>query len=717
MNIRSAALIAVLAAIYLLAVPPARADIPTMTVSEIEAGMRGVGYTVAKGTEIEQFQCEIIGVFDHMGYNGGPLILLRMWGDVIDATGGIAGGYSGSPVFIDGKLIGALSWGPWFTEGDVAGATPINDMLRTFRYPVNEEPERIAQVPECLDEPITVGGRDFNGVLLAQNSDHPADLERIWGENTLVLTPCRTPVVVSGLSPEGFERLKEFAQDRLPYMEFIQGPGGGPDYGVPILLGPTVLEPGASIGAQLASGDLDLTAVGTLTWIDDQGRFLAFGHPFLADGPTNLPFVTTEIIYTMPALDRSYKLGQAIEVVGTITQDRLTAVGGQLRQIPDMVDFHLEVVDHDTGRTRRYNYSVMNKEEWLPFLGLLMPADGLTFVTDRLGTGTCLVSFTIYGEGLAKPIQRENLSYAGFGVAYEALGELTEALNMVTAANPYREVKVTKVDIHVEVTSARQTTDILKARYQNPPNMGPGAVGYTGPEEEEADKEAKDRALNQAAPWLDGESSGAQQPVPPEGMMIEGAEAMAAYYAGYPQTKLVGYYPGDTIEVLVTLRPYRQEPIERVIKLEIPGDFPACQTTLEVFGGAAFYYPGMYYYMGGPGGTYPGAGVFLQPEDLDEVLDDFMSRDVGNCVIVRLARPGPEDPYFYLQDEFEPPEEVRASIALEDVVYGQISLPIEILGEAGEMPQQFPMGEMPEGMQMPGPGGPPFLGAGDTGKR
>ena len=685
---------------------PALAEIETMTVSEIQPGMTGYGRTVIRGTEIETFQVEIIDVFTNLGYDGGSLIFMRISGDIVDESGGIAGGYSGSPIFIDGKLIGALSWGPYFTEGDVCGATPIHNMLRAFTYP-EEEPERITSAPTCLDEPVDVGGRTFDSIILADSGVQAELLDNQLGGDTLILTPCKTPLIVSGLSQAGFERLQEFAADRLSTVELVQGPGGGETQGVPILIGPTYLEPGASIGAQLATGDLDLTAVGTLTWIDDDGRFLAFGHPFLGEGETNMPFVTTDIVYTMPALDRSYKMGEPIDIVGTCTIDRLTTIGGMLREIPEMVDFSLTVIDHDVGRTRRFNYSVINQEEWLPLLGWLMPMEAVMYASDRVGAATCRVSFSIRGEGLAEPIERDNLFYAGYG-ASAALYEFYEALNMVTTGNPYREVKITDVDMEIEITSTRQTMDILKARFSNAPNMGPGALGYTGPESMD-DKEAKDEA-NREPTDIPMPSMEELQDMPMEDleMYMNDMGMMEDYAAEMPVTGLVQYHPGDKIEVVVTLRPWREEPIEKIIELEIPEDFPPGQTTLEIFGGSSGAYYSMYY----TDGYY--MPMYGQPEDLDEIIEDFMARDTANTIVMRLMRIGTEieDPYYYLQDEIETPEETRAILTMEDVIYGYYSLPIEIAGEGGpevvdpmapaeEMIEPEPIQEEPSGSRNP----------------
>lgn len=675
---------------------PVYAEIPTMTVSEIQPGMTGIGRTVISGTEIQEFNVEVIDVFATMGYDHGPLILIRVSGSVIDASGGVAGGYSGSPVYINGRLIGAISWGPYFTDGTVTGVTPIDEMLKVFTYGDQEE-ERIASQPSCLENPITIGDRVYDSVLLADNRIQASQMATSYDSSTLIMTPCQTPLVVSGFSNEGFEKLREYAEERLPYFQLVQGPGGGGGDGVPILLGPTTLEPGASVGAQLATGDIDLTAVGTLTWINDDGQFLAFGHPFLADGDTNMPFVTTRVVYTMPALDRSYKLGEPIDIVGTVNQDRMTAIGGQLREIPEMVHFNLEVIDRDTDHTSRYDFSVVNKEQWLPYFGWLVPIEGLGFATDRVGTGTCKVSFTVRGEGLSEPIERENLLYASYDVASESLMEFTEVLNMLTSSNVYREVKITNVDITVEVTSERQTLDIVRARYLDAPNMGPGAVGYRGPEDAGMDMMGNYSCMPiENAPEQETENYEAEEPLQDipidETMMLEAEMSLMEACPVTPTTTLVGYHSGDTVRLQITLRPFREDTIEETVELKLPDDLEPGQTMIEIMGGSSSYY----YYGGymdpsmmgmGMGMSYYYPGTTEGPQTLDEVIDQFESRDTYNTIVVRLIPVASycADPYYYLQDNYKAPGEIKSTYTVDDVVFGYFTLPIEILADETEV--------------------------------
>jgi len=150
-----------------------------------------------------------------------------------------------------------------------------------------------------------------------------------------VMVETKTPLVVGGLSDKYFPLIKDELERRMPYAEVIQGPGSGR---IPTNLSGAKLEPGSAIGVQLVSGDIDLTAIGTLTYIDEQGRFLAFGHPFMMAGYIEMPLTTARIIKTVPSIQRSFKMGEAIEMVGRIEQDRNTCVAGHLGLEPDMLD-------------------------------------------------------------------------------------------------------------------------------------------------------------------------------------------------------------------------------------------------------------------------------------------------------------------------------------------------------------------------------------------
>ncbi len=198
------------------------ANIPLMPIQDLQPGMHGVGKTVIKGDEIEEFNVEVVGVTgkETTGYS----ILVRLYGDLIDKTGGVAQGMSGSPVYIDGRLVGAVAYGRSFNDPHYCFLTPIGSMLKMLDVPPK------------------------------QNID--------W-------IPKGTTLTVSGMRELGLEYLKkDFKEQGL---DVVMGVNSSQESTKP-------LEPGSAVGVSLMTGDMTLGALGTVTWTDDAGHILAFGH-------------------------------------------------------------------------------------------------------------------------------------------------------------------------------------------------------------------------------------------------------------------------------------------------------------------------------------------------------------------------------------------------------------------------------------------------------
>ncbi|HYE79073.1 MAG TPA: hypothetical protein VEI97_13915, partial [bacterium] len=336
-------------------------------------------------------------------------------------------------------------------------------MLKNLDYPpVNQG--AVAGEPQPLSQALTLEGKTLERVQVARLTAAPPSAEQVAADaatGTLTLTPCKTPLFVNGLNPELVERIKTQLGDKLPYMEILPGLGSAGSAGANpnrLDLFPG-LQPGAAIGAQLVAGDIDLTAIGTLTYIDEN-QILGFGHPFMQAGAVELPLTKARIVHTMKSIQRSFKMGEATGTVGKIDQDRAAAISGELGQMPRMIPFHLTVKDTDLGRTRRYDYSVVDYEAILPFLGLLPPIQGLTEVMDRQGPATIRSHFKILTEEL-EPVERTNLFYDQFsGVGFL---ELAQGLFLMTTQNIFQDIHLKEVFIDVEVTQNRQTTDIMRA--------------------------------------------------------------------------------------------------------------------------------------------------------------------------------------------------------------------------------------------------------------
>ena len=298
-----------------------------MEPSELRRGMSGFGLTTFQGTEIDTFQVEILGVLKGALGPRMDMILARLSGGPLAHTGLIRG-MSGSPVYIDGRLIGAIAYGWYFSKDPIGGITPIAHMLdvATREHPT---PNQYGKVLD-LDEETT---------------------RLLGGEGVSTLAPLGMPIAVAGFSPRGRQVLRD-ALD-APGIQLLDSPAGQAlsDQEVSIA-------PGASLAVQLIRGDYSAAGIGTLTWVGN-GRFVGFGHPMFLLGATNLPATGAYIHQVIPIQTASFKLGTPTGAMGAVRQDRLPAIAGTLGEAPDMLpvrvalrsaagdhDFRCEVLRH-----------------------------------------------------------------------------------------------------------------------------------------------------------------------------------------------------------------------------------------------------------------------------------------------------------------------------------------------------------------------------------
>lgn len=276
-----------------------------MAPSELRRGMSGFGLTTFQGTAIDTFQVEVLGVLKGALGPRMDMILARLSGGPLEHTGLIRG-MSGSPVYIDGRLIGAIAYGWYFSKDPIGGITPIAQMLEVATRQ-DPTPNQYGKVLD-LDEETT---------------------RLLGGEGVSTLAPLGMPIAVAGFSPRGRQVLRD-ALD-APGIELLDSPAGRvlPDQEASIA-------PGASLAVQLIRGDYSAAAIGTLTWVGD-GRFVGFGHPMFFLGAINLPATGAYIHQVIPIQTASFKLGTPTGALGAVRQDRLPAIAGTLGQAPDML--------------------------------------------------------------------------------------------------------------------------------------------------------------------------------------------------------------------------------------------------------------------------------------------------------------------------------------------------------------------------------------------
>src|SRR5690554_5291234 len=332
----------------------------------VQPGLRGTAKTVVRGTEIETFEVEFLGVMRDAG-PAGDLILIRASGDVIDRTGGIAAGMSGSPVYIGEQLVGAIAYAYSLSDHRIGFVTPIRDMLEVLRM---LEPDREAAPAVPADEPGATDGGPAAGplagtgevsvreVILAESWQEAGELAREAPPGTMVFAPVRAPLLASGFSSRAFARLGEDlrAFNLVP----VQAGGQAP----PEAAAAPALEPGSAFGVQLVRGDVSLTSIGTVTYVEDD-RFVGFGHSFLDRGPVDYVTTSAYIHYVVPSIDFPFKIGSVLEPVGALAQDRGAGVAGRNGQTPRMIPVTVSVQDLDRGVTRTTNFEVAADESFI----------------------------------------------------------------------------------------------------------------------------------------------------------------------------------------------------------------------------------------------------------------------------------------------------------------------------------------------------------------
>lgn len=388
-----------------------------LPVSEVREGMQGYAKTVVHGTKIDTFQVEVLGVMKNKGATGGDLVLVRVSGPVIDETHGIAQGMSGSPVYINGKLLGAIAYGFPQSNGRIGMVTPISDMLNLW----------------------TVTDKKWPALDPAANPD---------------LIPISTPLMASGYTKDGLnylsDKMKSF--NMIP----VAASSAGADET------PRPLEPGGAVAATLVTGDLKLGALGTVTYVDGN-RMVAFGHPFMNRGNSGY-FMHNSWIYTIvPSENIPFKLGTVGAEIGKINEDRGAGISGISGEIPSYVSLHAAATDLDTGNVKNLNVRMMEEESLLPTLSATSIYNAVSNVMDRSGSGTVSFSYSLIPKDLKeRTFTRKNMYWSNTDIAARSVDEIYNVIRLLEN-NRFSRYTLQNVKMNLEVTKERKTAQLLDA--------------------------------------------------------------------------------------------------------------------------------------------------------------------------------------------------------------------------------------------------------------
>ncbi len=437
--------------VHRFAVPAALALAATLSaqtgffrLKDVRPGMHAVGRTVFAGNRVEDFQVEVLGVLENIGPKE-SLILARLSGGPLEHTG-VMQGMSGSPVYIEGKLLGAVAMAFPFSKDPIAAIRPIEDMVRVTG----------ANAPVASNSPrhaaIALADRD-----LTRPFSKPASFES--GESRMV--DIATPISFGGFSQS---TLQAFApQLRALGLEPLQAISGGgkPDPGMG---NPADLKPGSMISMQLMSGDLSMSADCTVTYIDGP-HIYACGHRFLDVGATSIPFARAEVIALMPNLNTSFKLSAAKEWMGAINEDVNTTVAGELGKRAAMAPLTMTVWrGAEPGGpgghvVETYQAQMVNDALLSPLL-LQMAVYSAIDATERtVGASSLRVTGQVEFQNAPAPIRVDNIFSADNGSALQVSLAAAVPLAYIMQSG-FDTLRLKKVDLRIEAFDEKKQLEI-----------------------------------------------------------------------------------------------------------------------------------------------------------------------------------------------------------------------------------------------------------------
>jgi hypothetical protein len=456
MHVRSLALGLALAAVGVLTLSasPAR-----LSIDEVRPGMVGVGHTVFEGDRIEEFRVHVLGVLRNVMGPSRNLILARLEGGPLAETGVIAG-MSGSPVYVDGRLMGAVSYSLGsFSKEPIAGITPIDEMIEATS---RDEPRR-ARAGLPLELPVTPASLAAT-LREAFASTRPFaesafDVQVVAGGSGVagpqlapMLRPIATPLTLGGFRGEVADLLASAFREG----NFVPMAGSGGTGPVPATTRP--LAPGDAVGVNLIAGDLSLGGTGTVTHIEN-GRVFAFGHPFYNLGPTEFPMTRAWVHTLLPSMMASSKLATMGDVIGTFQQDRATAIAGTLGAAPPMLPVTI-TLETERGHKRTFQFSVVRDQLFTPLLTYVSILNTLKSYEREFGAAT----FSVRGKALVRKHGEVNFEdlFTGespsVGAASYVAGPLTFLLR-----NEFEPVEIEGLDITIASAEEPRTATIERA--------------------------------------------------------------------------------------------------------------------------------------------------------------------------------------------------------------------------------------------------------------
>ncbi len=425
-------------------ISPLFASIPIMKFEDVQAGMRGTGKTVFGGTSVEEFQVEILGKLENIGPKQN-VILARLSGGPLEKTG-VLSGMSGSPVYINGKLIGAAAFMWGFSKEPIAGITPIEEMLSI------EEEHRVTR-SGLLDLP-----RATDLSLLSSPDELMSSFNKrfVLKQNEGVypghLTPIGLPLIISGFSSNYMPEMRRIFKG-TPFSPLQAGGSGGVEKTSP------EIKAGSAVAVQLVRGDINISAVGTATAVDGE-NVLAFGHPLFNLGSVEMPMAAANVETLLPSLEASFKIAEPSGEIGTFIMDKTSGMVGKIGLKPKTIPVRVEIQSNGKNSTS-FSFDIINNKNLTPIL-LYVSLNGILSAEEKeYGDATIL-----YKEGsLIKLSQGRSINLANL---YS--GDYSQFISTATLAyitylimdNEYEESRIEGINLLVDYLDVKKLARIEK---------------------------------------------------------------------------------------------------------------------------------------------------------------------------------------------------------------------------------------------------------------
>jgi hypothetical protein len=420
-------------------------------VDDIRPGMKGQGRTVMKGTRIENFDAEVLGVLKNTS-PGRDMVLCRLSGLDLEKTGVIAG-MSGSPIYIQGKLLGAVAYAWAYGKEPIAGITPFCQMVSfVAAYERRDLAEKNNPKRIGLSTPLLIEGKEYDTVTVSDDYDNPrpAAADGLW------LMPLRTPLAASGFTAHSLRILgNQLRQSGLVPMQ-----GGGVSSKIIQAERDVQMLPGGALTVALVTGDFDLSGIGTVTHVEGK-RVYGWGHPFFGLGSCEFPLMTGYVHTIYPRLSLSFKMGSPIRTVGVINADVSTCIAGWLDRQPDMLPVRM-TVRQGPDESKTFNVQVVRQRSLIAPLVQDVLINSMDMEGQLPEEMTAQLRATIEIEGRPPLVIHDTFSGSSYSAGRAPQAIYSQVANVISQLtfHPFKPVRINRIDCTTEIQPGRRTAEI-----------------------------------------------------------------------------------------------------------------------------------------------------------------------------------------------------------------------------------------------------------------